>query len=627
MTALAGAVGDQPPENLQRLCADALALQRPFGRTKPSLGTAPGAAFGVSLFSSLPEDQFDRQPLNDGRFLLVADVRLDNRDDLLRGLNLSVADFRNQADSAVLFAALCKWRDEALDRIAGGFALAFYDSEQDRLLLARDTAGEKPLHYRMVDRCLCFASMPRGLMRGPPEFDIATLAGRLIRPSPPPGRSCFLGISSVRAGHRLAIDPSGISETDYWQPSLRSRAPGSRNLVEEFRGHLDAAVDSRLRTTSVLTASQLSSGFDSSAVTATAARRAGATRVVALTSAPVPGLAYLLPRNRIADESTYAARTATALGIDHVVVRDHASLLSPLASVRTDLDEPIGNLLNFGWWMEIVAAAQSRSASVLLTGTMGNFTLSYGGIVVLPHLIAAGHWHSWWREARAAVARNRNRWRGILMASFEPQLPAWLAESLRRAMLGTPLPDEYAFVRPEAVGKVPAEPSVRRTDVHRTQFEWIRKFDPGLSNKSLLARTGVDQRDPTSDRRFTEFCLTLPPDQLLRNGVYRPLAQAALADRVPREVLELPVRGYQAADWYARLNRGDVETLIEEIAASRTVDALLDLTKVRHAVGNWPSPGHDSHEKIFAFGRALTNALATAKFITDRERQAVSRQA
>jgi asparagine synthase (glutamine-hydrolysing) len=140
----------------------------------------------------------------------------------------------------------------------------------------------------------------------------------------------------------------------------------------------------------------------------------------------------------------------------------------------------------------------------------------------------------------------------------------------------------------------------------------------------MLALTKVELRDPTADRRLIEFCLSLPMDQLIHDGVYRPLARRALADRVPETILNLPVRGYQGADWYARLRRADALAILEEVAASHTACQLFDIPKMRQAIDEWPSPQRDGYETVFAFGRKLTDALASGKFIADVERNSLS---
>ena len=86
-----------------------------------------------------------------------------------------------------------------------------------------------------------------------------------------------------------------------------------------------------------------------------------------------------------------------------------------------------------------------------------------------------------------------------------------------------------------------------------------------------------------------EFSLRLPPQQFYWRGVPRPLARAALADRLPRSVIDLKKRGLQAADWATQFTREEADAMLEEISASSTAQDLFDLPRMRDAINRWPA--------------------------------------
>src|SRR6266542_3207502 len=97
-----------------------------FGGQTSRITAVASAAFGASLQATLPEDDFDRQPLlGTDRWLFAADVRLDNREELQRALAIGG---RQVPDSEILFQALIAWGEPALERIVGDFALALFDA-------------------------------------------------------------------------------------------------------------------------------------------------------------------------------------------------------------------------------------------------------------------------------------------------------------------------------------------------------------------------------------------------------------------------------------------------------------------------------------------------------------------
>lgn len=457
-----------------------------------------------------------------------------------------------------------------------------------------------------------------------PRLDIGAFAFRLAGMPLPVGRTYFDDVASVKPGGMIVFEGKRTAATSYWQPlGKASSHHRDSEWTELFRDQLDAAVGRQLRSRSAVIASQLSSGYDSSAVTATAARIIDSPhRLLALTSAPSLDLNWLIPRNRFADESPLASLTAAMHSIEHIVIRDPTPVLDPLFDSGQVNQEPLPNLFNFGWWTSLLRAASSRGALCLLSGTMGNFTISYGGVGTLPYMIRAGLWRKWWREARAAVTKNQNRWRGIFINSFEPWMPGLLRNALYRSFVGTPMQSRFSFVRPHLADEARQSrlygASLSR-DLSTDRLYWIRSSDPGIHQKGMLARTKIELRDPTADRGLIEFCLSLPLDQLLRDGIYHPLARRALADRVPEAILNLTSRGYQGADWYSRLRQADALRLLDEIAASHSACELLDIPKLRQAIDEWPHPQKDGYETVFAFGRNLTDTLAVGKFISDVE--------
>jgi asparagine synthase (glutamine-hydrolysing) len=153
--------------------------------------------------------------------------------------------------------------------------------------------------------------------------------------------------------------------------------------------------------------------------------------------------------------------------------------------------------------------------------------------------------------------------------------------------------------------------------LYRDRLEVIRRNDSGAMRKPAFAQSGIVEIDPMADRRLVEFSLTLPPDQLLRNGQSRPLARAALADRVPAEVLNSPVRGLQSADWYLRFKQSDAWGVLEEVEPHPAVRDLLDLRQIRRAIEDWPDRDWESRDNGAKYRNGLMSALAVGIFLIE----------
>jgi asparagine synthase (glutamine-hydrolysing) len=142
-----------------------LAALHPYGPERQDCYSTDDVALGRGLFIATPEDAYDRQPLRsaDGRFVVVADLRLDNREDLLAAFRLSGPDYRQQSDADLLMLAIERWQDQAFDRLVGDFAIALWDAQDGELILARDPLGERSLFYHERAGLFAFASLPKGL--------------------------------------------------------------------------------------------------------------------------------------------------------------------------------------------------------------------------------------------------------------------------------------------------------------------------------------------------------------------------------------------------------------------------------------------------------------------------------
>ena len=143
------------------------------------------------------------------------------------------------------------------------------------------------------------------------------------------------------------------------------------------------------------------------------------------------------------------------------------------------------------------------------------------------------------------------------------------------------------------------------------------EMDWGEHRKGILAGWGIDKRDPTADVRLIDFCLSLPLDMLMKDGVRRPLARAALADRVAPAVLDERRKGYQSADWHVGLSgdRSAVSRLLAAIADNPTAAGLIDTERLRSLVDEWPSGGWDRPGTIGSYRIGLLKGLTAGHFI------------
>jgi asparagine synthase (glutamine-hydrolysing) len=617
-----GAAGD---------CARMLTALAIYGRDDSSAWDGRDVALGRRLHRVVPEDVHDRQPLiGRGGQVLVGDVRVDNREELGRALGLTL---RETCDAAVLLAAYERWETDAFERVAGDFACAVWEPARRRLVLACDATARRPLYYHRTERLVAFASLPKGLhalAEIPVEIDERMVVERLALFPGATTRAPFKGLQRVGAGALVVISPGEIRARRYWKPqpdTVRLRTP--EDYAEALRERFDEAVAARLRGAGLVGA-HLSAGLDSSAVAATAARLLAGVggRVIGFTAAPRAGFAAPGPSWRLIDEAPMAAKVAAMHpNLEQVVVR--ASRGSPLAGLDRGAwlnDLPVVNPGNGVWLDAINDAARSRGLKVMLTGSLGNAGPSYDGLQLLPELLRRGRIWRWAGEASALVARGHG-WRHVLRLSLGPWAPdaAWqLANRLR----GRPAPglESHCLLRADGARDLELAAQARAigydtllrppADGFAARFALLT--DGGaISQPGVLAEWGLDLRDPTSDRRLLEFCLGIPTEEFLRNGVTRALARSAFADRLPQEVVNARYVGYQSADWAEGLTaaREEARAELERLEACGLAAQLIDLPRMRRLIDNWPSEGWEREDIRLIYRAGLLQALSTGRFI------------
>jgi asparagine synthase (glutamine-hydrolysing) len=300
----------------------------------------------------------------------------------------------------------------------------------------------------------------------------------------------------------------------------------------------------------------------------------------------------------------------------HVAMASSGS--SPLAGLdlyAALFERPVFNLCNHVWLSEIRSAASAAGARVLLSGEIGNWTISAAPNSLLADFLREGRWLAWSREALAMLHDGRARLRGVAASSFGP----WIPDALWRRIA----PFSSA---PDASLTAPIHPSLSecvRTGAQRAKnyfddaAEAIMEMDWGEHRKGILGGWGIDKRDPTADPRLIDFCLSLPLDMLMKEGVRRPLARAALADRVAPAVLGERRKGYQAADWHEGLtrDRAGISRLLEALAADERASRLIDLERLRALARDWPERGWHDPRIMGAYRIGLLKGLTAGHFI------------
>lgn len=625
MSAIAGCGGPRHSGELLGSTSELLTALRGFGNRDFQIVRHEDAVFGICQ-STLAQPDGDSPPFVTGSRLCVADARIDNRAELIGHFGLSAA-----ASDAELILRAWQRQGGPFGSLLGDYAYAIWDSNDQSIQLVRGPSGERPLFFTISDGCVYFATMPWALIAQPylwQGWNDLALAAMLIGAPRPVASSYYAGIEQILPGEAVTIINSVVSKRSRWNPLPSAMVHVKlEETIDAYRTVLSASVATRLRRPSGRIAAQLSSGWDSSAVAATAAGLLDDDDMplVGVTSAPVPSFEIPNGSRQTLDESPLAALTAAQHGIDHIIVRPERSVLALMRTHVCRYQDPNRNVVNSSWWDTTLEIARDHGATVMLTGEFGNLTINRGNGSNFGELIRTYAWRRWLVEARGALKAGDLRWTGILFHSFRHFLPTrssqWLLDWRLRGVS-----DEAARLVSPALAKAAKRwvrtrsPKPIKKSQTQELVEIILSLDRGLLRKGELAAFGVDVRDPTSDERAIRFGLGLSPESLLSRGELRPMARRALSDRLPAAILANRRRGTQGADWFHTIHRREASEILEEISANETVAQLLDLPKIRRLIDDWPEADDGSFGLARIYSMRLPSALATGLFIIEAEK-------
>ena len=553
--------------------------------------------------------------------MIAGDVRLDNRDALANDLSLN----SEVSDSELVLAAWLRWGRNCLERLRGDYVFALWSIGREELELVRGPCSAGQIYYRSGPAWLAFASQAQPLanmsgMEKSLDFDSAA---RFIGGVPHPGNSTFFAnVRRLEHSHSLQFDRNHIRTNQFWRPTRReARGRSDQDIADEFRALFDQAVRARIARGDGQVAAHLSAGRDSGAIVGAAAGilAQGGDPLLALTSAPRPDFDGSGLDGKLDDESVIAAGTAALYpNARHIVVRTAGSPFAGMSEAHALTPNPLAHPTNYQWGREILKRAAAAGATVLLTGDVGNFTVSGGGESHLAAVLREQGLVRWLERARSLVTRPVDLLR-VVNWTFGGRVPLWVYRQVRRAtglqisapaglrLLREPFRSKITAMVLAEVGdpRPPANPFGFRAEILETH-------DP--ANLVGRALWGIDGRDPTTDRDLVDFCFEIPAHLLVRPQGGRPLYELAFQERLDPRQLRPRQRGYQGADWDLSFTSQAVAAQLDKSREHPYVRELIDLEYVDRLIASWPTRWPDPRTMLH-YRNDLVGAVGVADYI------------
>jgi asparagine synthase (glutamine-hydrolysing) len=481
---------------------------------------------------------------------------------------LSGHDVRGRGDTPVIPHLYEEHGVRFVEHLEGMFAIALWDAAHERLVLARDRLGKKPLVWTtLADGTLAFASELKAFRALPgfrAEPDLGALDAYLALGYVPGARTGLQGVHRLEPGSLLVVEDGHVHVERYWRPRIAAEAATDEEWLERVRSAVTEAVVKRL-VSDVPLGALLSGGIDSAIVVALMA--AASTEPVRTFTIGFGDGAY--------DERAYAHAVAERYGTRHdeiVLEPDAAATLPRLAAA---FDEPLGDEAALPLYL--ICEAARREVTVALVGDGGDESFAgyerYAAMGLSEHIPApiaragskllralpAGRRErrsSTFRAARffdaAAVPRAERYGRLMQVVSLQQRAELWTDDA--RSEIG-------ALISPGFLLGASANGGIAGL-----QLLDLETYLPGdLLPKSDIASMAhsLELRSPLLDHHVVELGLALP-DRLKQRG---RVGKVALRRAFERELPELVASrgkagfGVPLAAWF----RGELKPLAHDV--------------------------------------------------------------
>lgn len=493
-----------------------------------------------------------RQPMSneDGSVTVVFNGEIYNAHELRDELTGKGYAFRTQCDTEVVLRAFEAWGDACVTRFNGMFALAVCDVRADRVFLARDRLGIKPLVYLHEGGVFAFSSeldslLRSGLVRG--ELNPAAIDAYFTFLYVPCPDTIFTGVSKLGPGQTLVWEKGELRTEEYWRPEFA--IDSSWTLDSAAEAYLDLLRDAvRLqRVSDVPLGAFLSGGIDSTSVVALLSE-AGSPPVKTFT------IGF---EDADADETAYALQVAERFGTDHTVRVMHPDLIEMAPDLARFFGEPFADSSAVPTWM--VSKLAREQVTVAMSGDGGDELFAGYSWLHMNERVAT------YRRVPRALRELANT--TLRMAPGTP-----FVEKVRRFSSDSFLDAAESFrrretcfaagMRADLYGPDMGE-SIRRIAVDRFQehldsaayldgadrmlHQDLRMYLPDdiLTKVDRMSMAvSLEARVPLLDHRIVEFAVTVPFHLKYNNGVSKRLVKHALRDRVPPDLLRQRKRGF-----------------------------------------------------------------------------------
>ncbi len=509
--------------------------------------------------------------------------------------------FRTRSDTETIVHAYEEWGVECLSRLRGMFAFAIWDANRNRLFIARDPFGKKPVFVYEQDGLFLFASEIKSILSFPgvaPRVNRAALWDYFAYRYVPGPATLFENVRKLIPGGYLLWQDGIVTEQRYYSPPdarARRAASSMADPIDGFLGQLDDAVRIRM-ISDVPFGAFLSGGLDSSAVVALMARHS---------ALPVKTFSVGFAESAYS-ELAHAKTIAESFGTDHhelTISQDH--LMEHLPALVRSRDAPVAEPSDIPIYL--LSKEARRTVKMVLTGEGSDEILGgypkhvyerYAGLYqrvpqtvrcgLIEPLIAALPYG--FRRAKTAVLN-------LGLEDRRERMPRWfgaLSEREAGRLLALPRPSR------DPLAEVPFQTedgnSPLRSILYFDQTSWLPDNLLERGDRMTMAAS-LEARMPFMDHELAEFVSGLPDEWRGRGDTTKRILREAMKRLLPAGILARPKVGFRVPvnEWF----RGSMrDYLVENLTGADSRTRAYYRTDALQRVLTDHVAGKQNHEKL-----------------------------
>lgn len=544
------------PSSRDRILKDMCDVIRHRGPDDEGFFLDDNAALGMRRLSII-DLETGQQPVSneDGTIWLVFNGEIYNYQQLHAELLKKGHVFTSKSDTEVIVHAYEEYGEQCAEIFNGMFAFAIWDTLKQKLYIARDHLGIKPIYYWASEEQFAFGSELKAIVRFPGvprNIDLAAIDQFLTLEYIPTPKTIYKGVHKLPAGHFLVWQSGGLKVKKYWDIPIKDFHGDEQGCAEALEELLSDSVRMQLMSDVPLGAF-LSGGIDSSSVVAFMSQAS---------NDPVKTFSIGFG-DETYNELPYARRVAQHFNTDHYeefLQPDIADLAERLVS---HLDEPFGDFSIFPTYL--VSEVARRHVKVVLSGDGGDEL--FGGY----DTYVAQDMDKYYRKLPAFL---RQKYLPDMISIVPPQ-PAkkGIINKTKRFIEGAALPtvlqhtrwmmflskeEKDAIYTPGMLASLNGDSAeeliegyfrgaVHSDPLSQQQYVDIKTYlvDDILTKVDRMSMAvSLEARVPLLDYRIVELAVNLPARMKLYKGETKRILRRVMANRLPAEVLNKPKQGF-----------------------------------------------------------------------------------